>query len=331
MGRILCEASKRFNIIYERIDDLREFDSDFLLNVDSDIIFNICKTLNCHPNEIVDIKIIQAGLTNVSFKFSVDKKNYVYRHPGGTAGNLIDRRTEIYTQYKAKELGLDKSLIYMDPSGWKISYFIENIVPCDFINNKMQLEKGMQYLRKAHEIPISNEVKIFDNVEEGKKLWKIASATKGNLFKEFSDLLSKIDKVNNFLKLERKKYNINMVVSHNDVYEPNFIATKDGDLYLIDWEYAGIMDPANDICSIFTRYEYDKDTRDMLIKAYYGRELTDLEYRHVMGQSIINAFYWVSWGMYKGSLGEEDGFFFLTSYRYLMDNIDNVIESYKVI
>ena len=316
---------------FDSIDDLREFDSDFLLNVDSDIIFNICKTLNCHPNEIVDIKIIQAGLTNVSFKFSVDKKNYVYRHPGGTAGNLIDRRTEIYTQYMAKELGLDKSLIYMDPSGWKISYFIENIVPCDFINNKMQLEKGMEYLRKAHEIPISNEVKIFDNVEEGKKLWRIASATKGNLFKEFSDLLSKIDKVNNFLKLERKKYNINMVVSHNDVYEPNFIATKDGDLYLIDWEYAGIMDPANDICSIFTRYEYDKNTRDMLIKAYYGRELTDLEYRHVMGQSIINAFYWVSWGMYKGSLGEEDGFFFLTSYRYLMDNIDNVIESYKVI
>lgn len=325
------EYSNNEILEFDSIDDLRQFDSDFLLNVDSDIIGNICNILDCHPNEIFDIRVIQAGLTNVSFKFTVGAKQYVYRHPGGTAGNLIDRRTELYTQYKAKELGLDKSLIYMDPSGWKISHYVNNIVTCDFINNEAQLKKGMEYLRKAHEIPISEEVKIFDNVEEGKKLWRIASATKGNLFKEFADFLAKIDKVNEYLKLERKKYNIKMVVSHNDVYEPNYIATKDGDLYLIDWEYAGIMDPANDICSIFTRYEYDEKTREKLIKAYYNRELTELEHRHVMGQSIINAFYWVSWGMYKGSLGEEDGFFLLTSYRYIINNIDKVIESYKVI
>ena len=217
----------------------------------------------------------------------------------------------------------------MDPTGWKLSYYVKDIIPCDFINNEEQLKKGMEYLRRTHTIPCSEEIKIFDNVEEGKKLWKIASATKGNLFKEFEEFLNKIDIVNNYLKLERKKYNIELVVSHNDVYEPNFIATKNGELYLIDWEYAGLMDPANDICSIFTRYEYDDNTINKLINAYYGRNITPLEYRHVMGQSIINAFYWVSWGMYKGSVGEEDGFFFLTSYRYIIKYIDSVIESYR--
>lgn len=314
---------------FDSIDELRRFDSDFLLNVDSEIVENICSKLNCHPNDIYDISIIQAGLTNVSFKFTVDRTEYVYRHPGGTAGNLIDRKTELYTQNKAKEMGLDKSFIYMDPSGWKLSYYVQDIVKCDFINNHSQLKKGMEYLRKTHTIPISDDVKIFDNVEEGKKLWKIASSTKGNIFKEFKDLIDKVDMVNEYLKEERKKYNIQMVVSHNDVYEPNFIATKNGDLYLIDWEYAGIMDPANDICSIITRYEYNEEIKEKLIKEYYGRDLTDLEHRHVMGQSIINAFYWVSWGMYKGSLGEEDGFFLLPSYRYLVNNIDKVIESYK--
>ena len=314
---------------FDTIDELRKFDSDFLLNVDSEIVSNICNKLDCHPNEIVDISVIQAGLTNVSFKFTVDGTQYVYRHPGGTAGNLIDRRTELYVQYKAKDLGLDKSFIYMDPTGWKLSYYVKDIIPCDFINNEEQLKKGMEYLRRTHTIPCSEEIKIFDNVEEGKKLWKIASATKGNLFKEFEEFLNKIDIVNNYLKLERKKYNIELVVSHNDVYEPNFIATKNGELYLIDWEYAGLMDPANDICSIFTRYEYDDNTINKLINAYYGRNITPLEYRHVMGQSIINAFYWVSWGMYKGSVGEEDGFFFLTSYRYIIKYIDSVIESYR--
>lgn len=117
---------------FDSIDDLREFDSEFLLNVDSEIITNICDTLKCKPNDIGDIAVINAGLTNVSFAFSVDKTKYVYRHPGGTAGNLIDRRTERYAQIKAKEIGVDKSVIRMELTGWKLSYFVQNAQNCDF-------------------------------------------------------------------------------------------------------------------------------------------------------------------------------------------------------
>ncbi len=315
-------------IEFDDIDDLRQFDSDFLLNVDSEIINNICVTLNCHPNEIKDIEVIQAGLTNVSFKFNVNYEEYVYRHPGGTADSLIDRRTELYVQYKAKELGLDKSLIYMDKNGWKISYFIQDIVSCDILSNEKQMEQAMEYVRKTHEIPISEEVKLFDNVLEGKRLMEIASHTKGNLFKEFEDLISKVDVVDNFVKQEREKYDIKPVICHHDVYEPNFITTKDEDFYLIDWEYAGVNDPLDDICGIITRYDYSEETRDYLLESYYGRELTPLEQRHAKGQAILTAFYWFNWGLFKGSVGDDDGFFFLASYHYLVEHIDEVIKSY---
>ena len=46
---------------FDDIDELRKFDSDFLLNVDSEIVDNICSKLNCHPNEITNISVIQAG------------------------------------------------------------------------------------------------------------------------------------------------------------------------------------------------------------------------------------------------------------------------------
>jgi CTP:phosphocholine cytidylyltransferase-like protein/thiamine kinase-like enzyme len=325
----LKEFEKDDILEFEDIDDLRQFDSDFLLNVDSEIIENICTVFKCNPNEIKNIEIIKAGLTNASFKFSLHDVEYVYRHPGGTADNLIDRRTEVYTQNMAKEYGLDKSLIYIDPSGWKVSYFIQNIIPCTILENEMHLQQVIDALHKTHEIPLSEEAKIFDNVAESKRLIGLACATKGNLFKEFEELFAKIDQVDEYVKAEREKYGIELVVSHHDVYEPNFISTAEGDFYLIDWEYSGINDPANDICSIFTRYEYGEEVREYLLKAYYGRELTELEHRHAMGQSILNALYWISWGLFKGSVGEEDGFFFLTSYRYIVDNIDEVIESYK--
>lgn len=90
---------------FETIDDLKQFDSEFLFNVDSRIIDNICSILGCSPNQIEKIEVIQAGLTNVSFQFSVGGTQYVYRHPGGTAGQLVDRNAEVYAQKKQSNWG----------------------------------------------------------------------------------------------------------------------------------------------------------------------------------------------------------------------------------
>ena len=142
-------------------------------------------------------------------------------------------------------------------------------------------------------------------------------------------MFDKIDKVDEFVKAEREKYGIDLVVSHHDIYYPNLLPTEDGKFYLIDWEYTGINDPANDICSLFTRYEFSDEEIEELLVSYYGRELTPLEHRHVMGHSILNAFYWISWPLFRGSMGDEDGFFLLTSFNYILDHVDDVIESYK--
>ena len=73
----------------------------------------------------------------------------------------------------------------------------------------------------------------------------IASHTKGDLFTEFADIIGKIDQIDEYVKREQEKYGIEQVISHNDIYEPNYIATGDGDMYLIDWEYGGYGDPAH--------------------------------------------------------------------------------------
>lgn len=314
---------------FDCVGDLRAFDSDFLLNVDSEIVENICGVFNCHPNHIVDIEIINAGFTNVSFKFTIDGTEYVYRHPGGSDKYYSKRSNEYYSQNQAKKFGIDNSLIYIDPSGWKISYFIHNIVPFDFFGNEKHRKQLIDAIHKTHEFPISDEIKEFDNYIEAKKLITLACATKGDLFKEFKDMFDKIDKVYEFVKAEREKYGIDLVVSHHDIYYPNLLATADGDFYLIDWEYSSLNDPANDICGLFTRYDYDDETIDFIIKEYYGRDLTPLEYRHVMGQSIITAMYWIAWPLFRDSVGQEDGFFLLSSFRYILNHVDDVIESYK--
>lgn len=326
---------KKFNegeiLEFDSINDLRDFDSDFLLNVDSEIVENICKVFECNPNDIVDIEIINAGFTNVSFKFTFQGVEYVYRHPGGSDKFYSKRSNEYYSQIQAKKYGIDDSLIYIHPSGWKISYFIHNIVPIDIFNNETHCKQLMDAIHKTHEIPISDEIQEFDNYIEAKNLITLACASKGDLFKEFKEMFDKIDKVYDFVKAEREKYGIELVVSHHDIYYPNLLPTEDGEFYLIDWEYSSLNDPANDICGLFTRYDFDDDDIEFILKSYYGRDLTPLEHRHVMGQSILTAYYWIAWPLFRGSVGQEDGFFLLSSFRYILNHVDDVLESYEEI
>lgn len=348
---------KEFNVDdileFDSIEDLRAFDSEFLLNVDSEIITNICNTLHCNPNDIDDISVINAGLTNVSFAFKCNGVKYVYRHPGGTSGNLIDRQTELYSQMMAKEIGIDKSVIEMKLSGWKISYYVNEAKNCDYeedrddfpISADEQLDISMEYLHRLHKVPIDEEtisdfakkydideefcIKEFDDIQEGKKLMKIASCTKGNLFVEFASEIEKAERLYEYVKADAERLGFKKVLCHNDVYAPNYLIDNKGDIFLIDWEYAGINYSANDIASMLCRYDWTDEQVERYLRAYVGHELNADERRYYHAFIAICAFYWFGWGLYKGSVGDDDGFFFLPSYRNFIRYIDTALESYE--
>lgn len=338
---------------FDSIEDLRAFDSEFLVNVDSEIVTNICDVLRCNPNDIDHISIINSGLTNVSFAFECNGNKYVYRHPGGTAGNLIDRQTELYAQMMAKESEIDKSVICMSLSGWKISFYVKNARNCDFekecdmvrLTPDEQLEKSMEYLHRLHKIPIDEKaiiafskkykvgenfaIKEFDDIKEGKKLMQIASSTKGNLLKEFASEIRKAEKLYKYVKNDANRLGDKKVLCHNDVYAPNYLMDSEDNIFLIDWEYAGINYGANDISCILCRYDWSDEQVERYLKAYVGHELDANERRYYFAFIAICAFYWFAWGLYKGSVGDDDGFFFLQAYRNFIKYIDKALESYE--
>ena len=82
------------------------------------------------------------------------------------------------------------------------------------------------------------------------------------------------------------------------------------------------------MCGIITRYEYSESEKNVFINEYFKGKPNSDELKHLLGQSIISSFYWFCWGLYKGSVGDDDGFFFLTSYNYLVNNIDDAIKAY---
>ena len=80
---VICE--------FDSISDLKEFDHDFIENVDSAILDNICRVLDCSRGDVEGIVPIKEGLTNLSFRFVVRGESYVYRHPGVGTDEIINR------------------------------------------------------------------------------------------------------------------------------------------------------------------------------------------------------------------------------------------------
>jgi thiamine kinase len=61
-----------------------------------------------------------------------------------------------------------------------------------------------------------------------------------------------------------------MRLCHNDVHHLNVI--DNGQLCLVDWEYAGIGDPYFDLASVCCYHEFSDELRRELLRAYLGKD-----------------------------------------------------------
>lgn len=307
---------------------MREFDSmaelgedGVLANVSPVAITNICRLLSCEPDEITHIKPLNAGLTNVSFSFHLRHEKFVYRHPGVSSSALVDRDSEVVAERKAMELGIDPSVIDISTEGWKLSHFVPSSRAFDY-ENPVDLAEGVAQIRAFHESGASCAL-VIDLLAEGDRLLKLASPRKGEAVEHLADLRRGLVRVWHHVELDEWQ----KVLCHNDTYAVNWIVGDSG-LCMIDWEYAGMNDPMNDLATMVVRDGLSHEKGDEILTLYFGREPSPVERRHAYGIFALCAWYWVCWCLFKDTLGE-DGFFMLRSWQALNHYLPLALEMYE--
>lgn len=318
---ILLEHAQEFSIrakiykpgeIYEfdRLQDLVAFDRDFLINVDSRILDNICKTLNAQRKDISGVTPLKAGLTNLSVLFSCKGKRYVYRHPGAGTDEIINRRAEAFALNVAKELGLDETFLYEEPyEGWKLSRYVDGCVPFEY-HNTVHVEHAMKLARTLHECGITSPWS-FDFFPEACKIITILKDISYPLPLDFDELYNAADQLNALMEQDRGE----PCLCHNDFYAPNFLVKGD-DVWLIDWEYAAMGDWACDIGNFVAQGSgYSVEEASAALDMYFERKATPQEVRHCLGAVGIVGFYWYVWAMYKEAMGNPVGDWLFTWYK----------------
>ena len=287
---------------FNDVNDLCQFDADFMRNVDSDILDNICATLDCTRDEITDVETAKAGLTNLSVLFSVRGVKYVYRHPGPGTNAIINREAETFSLNVAKRLGLDETFVFEDPQeGWKISRFIEGCIPFDY-RNDAHVARALQIGRTLHE---SGEVSpwSFDNWDEAVNIIGILKDAEYPLPSDFEELFATIEELAQYVKAESGR----PVLCHNDFYGPNFLVRGD-EMQLIDWEYSAMGDYASDIGNFIAQGSgYTVEESIACLDKYFGRTPTAAEVRHCMAMTALVGYYWYVWAIFKGMQGNPVG------------------------
>ena len=299
------------NIIreFDSLDELREFDGEYLKNTNSKILSNIAKVLKCKEEDIEQISPIKTGLTNTSFKFSVLGKEYVYRHPGKGTEEYINRNSEAASMEIAKKLGIDNTYIYMDEKGWKISHYIEGARNLDYHNN-VDVEQALKYLKLLHSSGEKTEYE-FDIWSQIDSFLHLLSEENRDDFEDMDELLNLIDKLKVELSNDQE-----YCLCHCDSYDPNFLIDRKNIMYLIDWEYSGMAHPAVDLGTFIACSDYNIEEAKEIIKKYLGEEYSIDKVKTYLGYTAVISFYWFLWALHQDSLGKNVGKYLYIWYKY---------------
>lgn len=287
---------------FDYIEQLQSFDKEFVGNTHSQILRNIRLIFRCEEEDIVDFRPLQEGMTNTSFVFQVNGKDYVYRHPGEGTEKVVNRKNEKQSLLIAKEADVDPTYVYMDSEeGWKISKFIPKFREPEY-DNFEDSKKIIPVLKRLHSADIK--------VDYGMRPWEDAEAIEELIKEQQPDKLKDNELLkNNINKLytRTKGDGIKKCFCHGDTYKHNWMIEPNNHVLLIDWEYAGYSDPGIDVGYYIVDAMYDFDDAKKFIKEYLGENISDKKIFHFMAYTAIIAYYWYIWAIYREISGANMG------------------------
>lgn len=311
---------------FDSMSDLVAFDQDFANNVDSSILDNICTILGCRREQISDLEPIKDGLTNLSFKFSVDDGSglsYVYRHPGAGTDEIINRASEAFSQTVAKKLGIDETFVYQDPvQGWKISRHVDVAEEFDY-HNPAHVSRALEMARRLHQEGQPSEW-TYDLYEKAERIRDLLTDLH---YPGFSDLEEMVETARKLSALVERD-NVPLVLCHNDFYAPNFLVGAER-MDLIDWEYSAMSDPAGDLGVFICCSDYTLDEARAVIDEYYGGSASPEQLRHALAYVSIAAYHWFVWALYKDATGDPVGEWLYLWYRFAKEYSAIALDLYE--
>lgn len=250
----------------------------------------------------VQTSFLAGGITNQNYRVDVDGESFVLRIGGANTELLgINRDHEYAANIAAADLGIAPEVIYfIQPEGYLVTRFIAGRpLPPAEIGRPENIRRVAAALRQIHALPpLAATFSPFCTVEDYTQTAR--HAKRGVTFPDnFDWLLARKTEIEAaFLKDP-----FTPAFCHNDLLNENFL--DDGQLRILDWEYAGMGDPFFDLANFAVHHGFSDEEEIILLTAYFG-ETSPTRWARLKLMKIMSDFREAMWGMVQIGISHLD-------------------------
>ncbi|HWK49955.1 MAG TPA: phosphotransferase [Steroidobacter sp.] len=232
------------------------------------------RVLGITAEAILSCEPIKHGLTNESWLVRTKRDDIVVRISSAAAEHdfQIDRQSEAAVLAAVGEAGIGPEVLLCDPAQRVLvtRYLGDTWAEADAVQEE-NIQRLGQLFRRLHRVtpPAGvRRVELNETLEGYFRTLQERGIQPALTTKSLRERALQVA-----LKLRE---NSAATLCHNDVHHLN--VTDDGNLKLIDWEYAGVGQRLFDLASVCVYHNYDKLQREQLLSAYTS--LTELTTWH---------------------------------------------------
>jgi thiamine kinase-like enzyme len=262
----------------------------------SDVVHAVVERL--WPGRTRRVERLDGGITNANFKVEVGDECVVVRVPGARTDLLgIDRPSEAAATRLAAAIGVGPEVVAVVEDPWcLVTRFIEGrpIAPAELTAEPM-LGRLAGTLRKVHgagSIPFT-----FDYFAVIRR-YHAAALRRGVVEPfDYAGARAVVDRI------ARARPFRATVLGHNDLLNANFL--YDGEVRILDWEYAGMTDPFFDLANLSVNHDFPPGRDDALLGHYFGH--CDDGLRAVLAlMKLVSELREAMWGVLQMAISDLD-------------------------
>jgi thiamine kinase-like enzyme len=249
-----------------------------------------------------DLKVtpLGGGITNQNYRVETGEGSFVLRISGANTDLLgIDREIEYAANCAAAAIGVAPEVyFFLRPEGYLITRFIQGEpVPVEEIGRPENIRRVVEVLRRVHAMPpIPGTFSPFRMVES---YAEIARGYQVAFPETFGWLLERKQEIE--AAFVRDPFTPRPC--HNDLLNGNFL--DDGQLRILDWEYAGMGDVFFDLANFAVHHTFSEDQDRLLLESYFG-EATRPRLARLKLMKVMSDFREAMWAMVQIGISQLD-------------------------
>lgn len=216
------------------------------------------------PGRSARVEPLLGGITNANYFVDLGDEQVVLRLSGEHTSLLgIDRRHERAANDLASSLGVAPDvLLFLEDEHVLVTRFVPGRpIPPDELRCEPMLGAVASTLHRLHAAGAIGT--IFDPFTIVRTYHETASARGVEEQFDFAAVTNVLDEISAVRPFRATAF------CHNDLLNGNFIF--DGEVRVVDWEYAGMGDPFFDLANLSVNNGFKADTDKALLADYFGR------------------------------------------------------------